>query len=178
MKTCSRCQSAKPLSDFHLNKRSPDGHFTICKQCKVAEAKRRYDSMTPEQYQRNLQQHRERYAKGRDGISTKRKSSYDKVKQQLADIKTNQGCLRCGEVDPSALDFHHVADKVAEIGNGNKISMAVMRAELNKCVVLCANCHRKLHAGRWQLTDRIEFIKAQYPEAYELLSTLSTDLST
>ena len=59
-------------------------------------------------------------------------------------------CVGGGEADPLCLDFHHTdaADKeatVSELVNGQN-SLPVIVAEMQKCIVLCANCHRKLHA--------------------------------
>jgi len=35
-KTCTKCNSMKPLSEYHKNKKSKDGHATQCKECKNA----------------------------------------------------------------------------------------------------------------------------------------------
>lgn len=48
--------------------------------------------------------------------------------------KEKSACVRCGYVGP-ALDAHHV--------HGRKIS--------DETIVLCANCHREIHAGTWTL---------------------------
>jgi hypothetical protein len=32
-KTCKQCNIEKPITDFHTDKRSRDGHGVICKQC-------------------------------------------------------------------------------------------------------------------------------------------------
>jgi hypothetical protein len=61
-------------------------------------------------------------------------------------------CKVCGEVEKCCLDFHHLYNKEVEISqlktykNQNKIAK-LLESELAKCVVLCANCHRKVHAG-------------------------------
>lgn len=57
-------------------------------------------------------------------------------------------CSLCDETDHNCLDFHHVDPSEKEI----KISTAIGRGantvakELSKCIVVCANCHRKVHA--------------------------------
>lgn len=80
-------------------------------------------------------------------------------KRKLADVKQERRawyraykrqhpCEVCGEAHPACLDFHHrePARKVKGIAH-----MAVSHtkervlAEIAKCIVLCANCHRKLH---------------------------------
>lgn len=60
------------------------------------------------------------------------------------------GCALCPEAEPCCLDFHHVyGDKEFDIGNAQRGGYALerVRRELEKCVVICGNCHRKLHAG-------------------------------
>lgn len=96
------------------------------------------------------------------------KRSVDSRKVMLDSLKSSRGCLRCGESDASCLDFHHAADKSFNISRRNA-SNARLDAEISKCVVLCANCHRKLHAERWTLLDYATKIESDYPEAYALL---------
>jgi hypothetical protein len=50
----------------------------------------------------------------------------------------------CGEKDPACLDFHHVGEKHREMTKAR--TMTQVLKELPFCVVICANCHRKLHA--------------------------------
>lgn len=67
----------------------------------------------------------------------------------IRDHKEGHPCA-CGESDHIALDFHHTdpASKNGTIEKLRKYSRARLEAEMAKCVVLCANCHRKGHAGR------------------------------
>ena len=55
------------------------------------------------------------------------------------------GCRDCGELDPIVLDFDHVrGKKVANIAEMcGKVSEKTMLAEIAKCDVRCANCHRR-----------------------------------
>jgi hypothetical protein len=56
-------------------------------------------------------------------------------------------CARCGEERPPALDFHHPERKersVSEMVNDG-YSKASIRNEIARCLVLCANCHRREH---------------------------------
>ena len=68
----------------------------------------------------------------------------------VQDFKAAQGCAVCGEKDPIVLDLHHLDPliKIAPLSRmvNGRSSYATIRAELEKCVVLCANCHRREHA--------------------------------
>jgi hypothetical protein len=73
----------------------------------------------------------------------------------IAAAKAN-GCSRCDEGDPVCLDFHHrdESQKVFAIAQRTNTALpAAMEAELAKCIVVCSNCHRKLHhaegTGAW-----------------------------
>ena len=66
-------------------------------------------------------------------------------KEYIKNIK-NCGCAICDEKDIACLDFHHLRDKEFNIANEIKnLSIDNLKKEIDKCIVLCANCHRKLH---------------------------------
>ena len=68
-------------------------------------------------------------------------------KEYVLNYKLTHPCTICGESDPICLDFHHTGDdKKNTVSNliykGNLESLI---SEIQKCDVLCANCHRKIH---------------------------------
>lgn len=73
------------------------------------------------------------------------KKRRSKRKIAVAELKT--ACANCGFDHPAALHFHHKEHKKLKIsGIFNKISnISVVKAELAKCIVLCANCHAIEH---------------------------------
>lgn len=49
-----------------------------------------------------------------------------------------------------ALDFHHLDPTQKDFGFGAKgytRAWSKIQKELDKCVMLCSNCHRETHAG-------------------------------
>lgn len=62
-------------------------------------------------------------------------------------LKVGQKCLQCPEDDPITLEFHHrnPTKKIAGIGEmiSKGYSKDVIREEIKKCDLLCANCHKK-----------------------------------
>ena len=64
-------------------------------------------------------------------------------------VKRERGCTQCDEGDPACLDFHHVNESEKEMQIGRMVTYGYSRErisdEIEKCVVLCANCHRKEH---------------------------------
>lgn len=73
-----------------------------------------------------------------------RKKSIIKIVQEF---KSNKGCIICQEKHPAALDFHHLRDKKFLISSiaGSGYSVKTIMSEMAKCIILCANCHRKKH---------------------------------
>ena len=80
------------------------------------------------------------------------------VKQFVLDYKENHPCSICGESDPACLDFHHKGLKGLEISDMVKKGRGVraIRKELENCIVVCANCHRKLHRNEESRKARCE----------------------
>lgn len=67
----------------------------------------------------------------------------------LKSLKKELVCANCGENNPICLDFHHSDSKLKDKEVANMItegySQSSILKEIRKCVVLCANCHRKTH---------------------------------
>lgn len=61
----------------------------------------------------------------------------------VVEVLRAAGCCDCGERDPVVLDFDHVGVKEARIARlVSTASIATLRAEIEQCVIRCANCHR------------------------------------
>lgn len=88
-------------------------------------------------------------------ICQNRKSDKQKeTKLKCVDYKGGK-CQRCGyNRCIQALDFHHVSDdKKFGISTARNRRFEDLKVELDKCVLVCAICHRELHAGLWSLED-------------------------
>lgn len=59
-------------------------------------------------------------------------------------IKVDKGCAKCGyNAHAAALDFNHThGDKKFNVSQDPKVALEKLLAEIAKCEVLCANCHR------------------------------------
>jgi hypothetical protein len=65
-------------------------------------------------------------------------------------------CVHCGwQGNQAALQFHHLTGKDFTIGNVANKSWVSIKKEIQKCILLCANCHMIEHSSK---NDR-EFIK-------------------
>ncbi len=75
-----------------------------------------------------------------------------KVVRQKALAHKGSKCELCGyDRWLEALEFHHPDGEAKEFGvssRGYTRSWERVKAELDKCVLLCANCHREIHAGK------------------------------
>ena len=77
-----------------------------------------------------------------------------KIREMAVQFKG--GCCEiCGyDRSSNALDFHHRDPATKSFGiseSGCTRSWDRVREELEKCVMICANCHREVHAGITQL---------------------------
>lgn len=127
------------------------GHVRKIMPHKCPKAKREYNRKyiarrmkeDPSFKERNLKRIKENSQRYKEG-----------VKSVIARFKL-QGCIVCGEKEPYCLDCHHLDpnDKSFAVGAavGKGISAGRVQKELGKCICICANCHRKLHAGLIQV---------------------------
>lgn len=77
-----------------------------------------------------------------------------RVKEMLV-AEASGECALCGYArHPAALQFHHVDPTTKSFGLGVRgitRSIARLREEASKCVLLCANCHAELEVGATEL---------------------------
>lgn len=77
-------------------------------------------------------------------------------KQKYQDWKAQQKCAVCSESETVCLDLHHKDPTQKDFSISAKAkstSWKKLQLEIDKCVVLCSNCHRKVHAGLIQLEE-------------------------
>jgi hypothetical protein len=125
-RTCKKCKVTKPISDYY---RRRAGHQTICKDCTKVRTN-------------------EHWHKNKKSIIAHNNIRRQELTQWYNDLKST-GCSICGEKHPAALDFHHINKEEKEYNIydmiGSNRSKAAILAEIKKCKILCANCHRKHH---------------------------------
>ena len=102
-----------------------------------------------------LEAQKEHYQKNKSkykaNLYAKRKRNFE----YMLSLKSKSKCARCEENHPACLDFHHL-DPNSKIKTVAKmlsdVSLKTLQEEISKCILLCANCHRKEH---WvELEDR------------------------
>lgn len=129
---CNNCKKDKTESDFPYKNKKLNKRSTICKICQ-RNYKKKY-------YHLNKESHYIRNNKTKDFLIT-----------FIKNYKSTLSCTMCTENDISCIDFHHInpKDKEFEISRLTIYgSLNKLKKELEKCIPLCANCHRKLHAGK------------------------------
>lgn len=85
---------------------------------------------------------------------TPQASCAQKTKLKAIEYKGGK-CIVCGyHKCPNALTFHHIDPSKKSFGiSGGTRSFEKLKSELDKCVLLCHNCHAELHAGLINLED-------------------------
>ena len=126
MKKCSRCKEEKSYDLFYKNSKRKDGHQDLCIEC------------TKKQGKEHWAKHKDKWNK-HYLVAQRERSEY--INQSKGEI----GCAKCGEKRYWVLDYHHLDPVVKERMVGNSGSLTSLKKEIEKCVVLCSNCHRDFH---------------------------------
>ena len=97
---------------------------------------------------------RKHYLKNAAVIKANTKKNKDRYRQQWREYKSTLSCVHCGESHPATFDFHHVIrapdnKKVNKLLTNGNYKAALKEIE-ERCIVLCANCHRILHDMEYQ----------------------------
>lgn len=79
-------------------------------------------------------------------VAAKRKQRLD-AHSLRGELKAD-GCILCGyKKCMAALEFHHTGDD-KEFTVSKLNTLTSVKREASKCIVVCANCHREIHAGQ------------------------------
>ena len=92
------------------------------------------------------------YKDNRERCIKMSKEYYDAYKEDIIEIMKQlkiNGCAICGYTKCNrALEFHHVLKNKCfylTVSNIRKYKDEKIINELNKCILLCANCYREIH---------------------------------
>ena len=116
VKVCTKCGRELPLDQFNWREKSKGTRRSECKKCHS-------DFM---------------------------KNRYKQKKSEIQDLKIGLKCAKCGYNKCGAsLEFHHINpeekdEKVARMMTNN-YNLDIVKEEIKKCIVLCANCHHEFH---------------------------------
>ena len=124
---------------------------TILRECKIHGRCKHSVLLSGRIKCRKCQQEYQRkyYISNKKYYKDKAKLKFEFVIKFIQRVKTVSSCKLCGESRWWVLDFHHrnPTDKSYAISTmaNEGFGVAMVKAELRKCDVLCANCHRDLH---------------------------------
>ena len=130
MRTCKNCGMEKEESGFH--KRKDGAKRSMCIDCVNEERRASWKTDLKGQEKRKV-----------------RMARYKAEAKELIN-KHRYPCIVCGEAEKACIDFHHLDPStkhksVAQLVSSHS-ALKTIKKEIDKCVCLCANCHRKVHA--------------------------------
>lgn len=141
-KICIKCGIEKTLDAFSKDRRRKDGKQAYCKDC----YKQFWQGLNASGYNRE-------YRKRNIGRRREKANARKAAKKALIMEYKSQPCVDCGfTFFPCQMDFDH-RDPSQKINNisamvDDNYSMKTLLAELAKCDLVCANCHRLREHGR------------------------------
>jgi protein-arginine kinase activator protein McsA len=98
---------------------------------------------------------RKHYEQNREKILKQSAERQLKLSTWVNEYKSSRGCSRCPENDSACLDCHHTDPSQKKFAIGYMIkackTLEDIQLELTKCIILCANCHRKLHRNEQRI---------------------------
>jgi len=141
---CVPCKEFIAIRNFSKSKGAMFGYLGMCKSC---HSKKR---------------------KGDQKIQSKARSYNRQLKAYYKRLINEGKCAKCGYSKAQAvLEFHHIIPENKEhsvsklINSNDHLDILV---ELEKCILLCRNCHMEIESNVWQA----EFIKVKGKIGYQI----------
>lgn len=140
-KRCSTCREVKPLGAFNRLKKAKDGRQYNCRDC-------------------NKQYHYENWDRHMSQIRRRGTARKAENKRFIVEYLLTHPCVDCGETDILVLEFDHVngdkSDSVGRLVATQQLDRVI--EEIQKCEVVCCNCHRRRTARRSASWYRIDLL--------------------
>jgi hypothetical protein len=157
MKKCTLCKKKLSYTEFHKRKDTLDGYQSRCKKCAIEIAKSHYKNYS-------------------DEFKSRSKNYILVFKNVVNNIKAKYKCCCCGFDNPICLDFHHLDSSKKDFNIAHLVTRknkSDLVKEINKCVVVCSNCHRLVHDGQIKVVE--EFICNETQEDFDSLVLLEKE---
>jgi hypothetical protein len=89
------------------------------------------------------------YEANKEKVKAASRVNKERARANFQSFKATLSCTQCGQNHPATLDFHHVVShpdnqKINVLTKGGAYTKAIQEI-MDKCIVLCANCHRIHH---------------------------------
>lgn len=80
-------------------------------------------------------------------VQKKQREKYHLKQEEINEFKKNHPCKKCGCSKFYLIEFHHInpEEKEYTIAENTNAKFETLLKEINKCIPLCANCHREFH---------------------------------
>ena len=134
-KRCSTCRLILPLEAFSTRRAARDGLQNRCRSC------------WRDDYVANL-------AERKAAAAVTARAKLNEHRERLHRYLAEHPCVDCGEDDVRCLDFDHrdPSQKLANVSQlvATHVRWERIQAEIEKCDIRCANCHRKRTAEQQQ----------------------------
>lgn len=150
LRRCSKCRVLKPLVEFPFREAATGKRGHYCRRCQAAYRRAHYERNRSDYLQRAMNEVR---LKREDGLLL------------LHEYLRSHPCVDCGETDIVTLEFDHIDPATKTMPVGAMIGRrrwSIVLAEIQKCEVRCANCHRRRTAQQQQWKGRISERRGRY----------------
>lgn len=138
MKICNKCNRDEKTTIFGTNKAKKDGLQNQCKECRRERQKLWYNNNKEVQAVR---------------VKTGKEISRNNARVFVFNYLKENSCIDCDEKDIIVLEFDHREPKEKFLGIAqmiqNRYSVEAIKKEIEKCDVVCANCHRRRTAKQF-----------------------------
>ena len=128
------CGIEKEEEEFHWRHKDRGVRHHICKECQKPFKTAWYHGSARERHLKNVKARNLRVR--------------EEAREYVWDYLLENPCIQCGEPDPVILEFQHRHGKEKEMAGVVMVAggypIAKIQAEIDKCSVLCANCHRRV----------------------------------
>ena len=130
VRICRKCGLEKAVEEFPWKNQKKGKRHAVCKSCTAVRSNQWYYA-NKQHHVQNVMKHT--------------RISRQKLKDYVDDYLSGNPCVVCGETDPVVLEFDHIYGKDAAIASLIRLNVPLSRLqeEIEKCQVLCVNCHKR-----------------------------------